>query len=61
MKTPRIENVVADATGQWTYVVMAHRVLTDGELYSAIRVDILRHGRRVTKGEPLVITASNVP
>ncbi len=61
MKSPSIENVVVDEAGQRTFVVMAHRVLTDGELYSAIRMDHLKRGTRVTKGERVVITASNVP
>ena len=61
MKSPSIENVVVDEAGQRTYVVMAHRVLTDGELYSAIRVDRLKRRARVTKGERIVITASNMP
>ena len=60
MKTPSIENVIVDEAGQRTYVVMAPRVLTDGELYSAIRVDHLKRGTRVARGERVVITASNV-
>jgi hypothetical protein len=40
---------------------MAQRVLTDGELYSAIRVALLkRGGKHPEKGERLVITASAV-
>ena len=61
MKSPNIENVVVDEAGQRTYVVMAPRVLTDGELYSAIRVDLLKRRGRVAKGERVVITASNLP
>jgi len=57
MKSPSIENVVVDEAAQCTYVVMAPRVLTDGELYSAIRVDLLKRGGRVTKGERVIITA----
>ncbi|MSU62977.1 MAG: hypothetical protein EXS31_11390 [Pedosphaera sp.] len=59
METPSIENVVVDEPSQRTYVVMARRVLTDGELYSAIRVDRLKHGRRTEEGERVVITASH--
>ena len=59
MKTPDVENVVVDEVHQWTYVVMAPRTLTDGELYSAIRVALLkRGGKHPEKGERLVITAS---
>jgi len=58
MKPPTIENIVVDEFHQRTYVVMAHRVLTDGELYSAIRVELLKRGGLPSKGERLVITAS---
>lgn len=58
MKTPKIENVVVDDFHERTYVVMAHRVLTDGELYSAIRVEILKRKGALTKGERLVITTN---
>ena len=58
MKSPTIENIVVDEFHQRTYVVMAHRILTDGELYSAIRVEILKRGGLPSKGERLVITAA---
>jgi len=59
MRTPNVENIVADEIHQATYVVMARRILTDGELYSAIRVALLkRGGKHPAKGERLVITAS---
>lgn len=60
MKTPLIENIVLDENGAQQYVVMAHRILTDGELYSAIRVEILRRGSRAARGERLVITPGNI-
>ena len=60
MKSPSVENVVVDEAAQRTYVVMAHRVLTDGELYSAIRIDLLKRRAQIAKGERIVITASNV-
>jgi hypothetical protein len=56
MKSPSIENVVVDQFRQATFVVMAHRILTDGELYSAIRVEILKRKGVLTRGERLVIT-----
>ena len=59
-KSPQIENIVLDEVHELTYVVMAHRVLSDGELYSAIRVELLKRGSFPAKGERLVITASNV-
>lgn len=58
MKPERIKNTVVDEANQVTYVVTANRVLTDGELYSAIRVALLLQGRkRVGRGETLVIAA----
>ncbi len=60
MKSPDIENIVVDEFHQRTYVVMAHRVLTDGELYRAIRVEILKRGGLLAQGERLVITPTNI-
>jgi hypothetical protein len=59
MKTPSTKNIVFDEAHDFTYVVMAHRVLTDGEMFSAIRLALLkRGGTRPAKGETLVITPS---
>jgi hypothetical protein len=61
MKSPLVENTVTDEAHACTYVVMAHRLLTDGELYSAIRVEVLKRGGKLpAKGETLVITAPSV-
>ena len=60
VKAPEIENVVVDEVHQLTYVVMAHKVLNDGELYRAIRVALLKRGSFPAKGERLVITAPSV-
>ena len=60
MKSPAIENIVVDEVHQRTYVVMARRVLTDGEMYRAIRVALLKRGGPLDKGERLVIDASNL-
>ena len=50
------ENTVVDEIHQCTYVVKAARMLTDGEMYSAIRVELLRRGGKLpAKGETLVI------
>ena len=58
MKSQDIKNTVVDQVHDRTYVVMATRVLTDGEMYSAIRVELLRRGGKYPeKGETLVITA----
>jgi hypothetical protein len=58
-KSPSVENTVVDEVRQCTYVVMAPRILTDGELYSAIRIEVLKRGGRLPdRGETLVITSS---
>ena len=58
-KIPTTQNIYVDQPHELTYVVMAHRVLTDGELFSAIRVELLkRGGKHPGKGESLVITTS---
>lgn len=60
MKSPSIENIVVDEAHELTYVVKASRILTDGEMFSAIRIALLkREGQRPEKGETLVITISN--
>src|SRR5437763_6776743 len=58
MKTKNIENIVVDEVHARTYVVMADRVLTDGELYKAIRLELRKRADPVGKGERLVITAA---
>ena len=60
MKSPNIENIIVDEFHERTYVVMAHRVLTDGEVYRAIRIEILKRGGGLAKGERVVITAANI-
>jgi len=61
MKKLDVENIVVDEVHQRTFVVMAQRVMTDGELYRAIRVELLkRGGRNLEKGERLVISSSVV-
>ena len=58
MKTQETKNVHIDEMHQLTYVVMANRILTDGEMFSAIRVEILKRGGKLpAKGETLVINA----
>jgi len=58
MKSELIENVIVDEVHDRTYVVMADRTLADGEIYSAIRVELLRRGASLAPGERLVITPS---
>jgi hypothetical protein len=51
-----IENTVVDEIHKCTYVVKAARMLTDGEMYSAIRVELLKRGGKLPgEGETLVI------
>ncbi|HUR45392.1 MAG TPA: hypothetical protein VMZ27_05875 [Candidatus Saccharimonadales bacterium] len=60
MKTPAqdTKNIHIDEAHKLTYVVMANRTLTDGEMFSAIRVEILKRGGRLPdKGETVVINA----
>ncbi len=53
-----VENTVVDEIHKCTYVVKAARMLTDGEMYSAIRVELLKRGGKLPgKGETLVIDA----
>ena len=54
--SPDIENVIVDEANEVTYVVTARRRLTDGEIYSAIRVALLKRARkRLQRGETLKI------
>lgn len=55
MKQKNIENVVVDEVYGRTYVVMADRILTDGELYKAIRKELLKRTEPLGKGERLVM------
>ena len=57
MQATNIENVVFDEANQRKYVVLAHRVLSDGEIYQAIRQEILkRAGGPISPGETLTIS-----
>jgi hypothetical protein len=58
MKLEPVENIVVDEVHDRTFVVMADRTLTDGELYRAIRLEILRRGKPPARGERLVISNS---
>jgi hypothetical protein len=62
MQSTNIENIVVDEANQRTYVVLAARVLSDGEIYQAIRQEILRRGGKpVERGETLTVTLPSVP
>ena len=57
MPAPTIENTVVDEANHRTYIVLAPRVLSDGEIYKAIRREILkRGGAPLSEGETLTIT-----
>jgi hypothetical protein len=60
MKDPKIENIeniVVDEANERKYVVLASRVLSDGETYKAIRQEILkRGGKPIARGETLTLT-----
>lgn len=47
MKSCGVQNVVADETNEVSYEVTARRRLTDGEVYIAIRVPLLKFGANV--------------
>ena len=47
-----------DEANERTYVVMADRTLTDGEVYRAIRLEVLRRKSPIARGERVVISTS---
>ena len=60
MQTQNIENTVVDEANHRTYVILAPKVLSDGEIYRAIRQEILRRGGRpLAHGETLTLTVTS--
>jgi len=60
MKAPNITNTVVDEANSRTYVILAPRVLTDGELYRVIRQEILRRGGKpLASGGTLTLTVTS--
>lgn len=59
MKAPNIENTIVDEANRRTYVILAPRVLTDGEIYRAIRQEILRRGSPLAEGETLTLRVTS--
>ena len=57
MKAADVENKVVDEVHERTYIIMAPRVLTDGELFRIIRREILKRGETLARGETIVIQA----
>lgn len=59
VKIPEVQNIIVDEANEVTYVVTANRNLTDGEVYSAIRIALLkRPGKHLLRGETLNIPAA---
>ena len=59
MKAPNIENTIVDEANRRTYVILATRVLTDGEIYRVIRQEILRRGSPLADGETITLTVTS--
>lgn len=59
MQRKQIENTIVDEANRRTYVIMAPRVLTDGEIYKVIRQEILRRGRSLADGETMTLTVTS--
>ncbi len=60
MQPQYIENTVVDEANKRTYVVLAPRVLSDGEIYKAIRQEILKRGGvPPPPGQTLTITLAS--
>ena len=57
MKASDVENKVVDEANERTYIIMAPRILTDGEMFQIIRREILKRGETLAKGETIVIPA----
>lgn len=60
MQAPNIVNTVVDEANRRTYVILAPRVLSDGEVYRVIRQELLRRGgRSLAQGETLTLTVDS--
>ncbi len=59
MKAPNIENTIVDEANRRTYVILAPRVLTDGEIYKVIRQEIHRRGSPLADGETITLTVTS--
>ena len=58
MRALDVENKVVDEANERTYIIMAPRLLTDGEVFRIIRREILKRGRKtLAKGETIVLHA----
>jgi hypothetical protein len=59
MQAPNIVNTIVDEANRRTYVILAPRVLTDGEIYRVIRQEILRRGSPLADGETLTLAVTS--
>jgi hypothetical protein len=59
MKAPNVVNTIVDEPHRRTYVILAPRVLTDGEIYRVIRQEILRRGYPWADGETITLTVTS--
>jgi hypothetical protein len=58
MTPPDVENKIVDEANERTYIIMAPRLLTDGEMFRIIRREILkRGGKTLARGETIVLHA----
>jgi hypothetical protein len=58
MKALDVENKIVDEANERTYIIMAPRHLTDGEMFRIIRREILkRGGKTLARGETIVLHA----
>lgn len=59
MESKQIENTIVDEANRRTYVILAPRVLTDGEIYRVIRQEILRRRTPLADGETITLTVTS--
>jgi len=58
MKDSEVENKIVDEANERIYIIMAPRLLTDGEIFRIIRREILkRGGKTLARGETIVLHA----
>jgi hypothetical protein len=56
MKASEVENKIVDEANERTYIIMAPRLLTEGEMFRIIRREILKRGRKpLARGETIVL------
>ena len=59
MRVSDVENKIVYEANERTYIIMAPRLLTDGEVFRIIRREILKRGRKpLARGETVVLHAS---